>query len=148
MEGYISVTMAGGHGAHWGGPTGTAVAATLADAAYHLAHGVAPDGPLDHWQLDMPRGLREELPVGSEYQQLWFSADWEEEIARRFAGLIEHYGTVRALPVRAAIVLSPVLPTPRADGQGEDCWECGCPIAHHDGVIDALGWAHRSCVGA
>lgn len=32
--------------------------------------------------------------------------------------------------------------------QAEYCWECGLPIKPGEGIIDALGWAHRSCVGA
>ncbi len=30
----------------------------------------------------------------------------------------------------------------------DHCWECGLPITAGDGILDALGMAHRSCVGA
>jgi hypothetical protein len=38
--------------------------------------------------------------------------------------------------------------TPRTNDEAETCWECGTPIEPGHGIIDALGWAHRSCVGA
>ncbi len=94
------------------------------------------------------RYFEADVPCGGEHAV--YFGDAPEDVAQRFAGAIRQQGQAAGLDLTVRVLTSPAatIPTPGANTVAELCWECGTEIAPGHGVVDAMGWAHRSCVGA
>lgn len=89
-----------------------------------------------------------ELPVSEHVVGEYYSSTATIEQAERVAELIEQYGQAQGCPLVTTIHATTYPDRDDSNGAVETCWECGTEIAPHTGILDAMGWAHRSCIGA